>query len=376
MSIRSAKNQLGIVNLIRPRNSIEHALKGPGWLQVYLAHKKPPPPEDSTVALCLDTYGDPMGSNASHERGTPVSPLIKWDESRRALGGYVFYLCPNKYGILVLVLKQLSYLFQSRVPVQISGLNTPRRALGGHGSDLALPVFDPVGFLLRAIQDHSAHPTVCQSPCTDSEGAFFFWRFPASRGTSARWELVIGAISRIRRASFPPSTVELMVPLRLSNARTPSCMTTVPPPTPYVLRAIQDHSAPPPCVSHFVLHCFLKSMEVPILFSDVPLSTFVSVGSALGGLRNEPKGLRSRQHPDNSRANGTNSSLKCPHAFVHDHAAPQDTSCQCMLPQNLRQSSSSYFFRISSFDKSLSLSGVPTSPQDLTPNPWTLTPDP
>ena len=39
----------------------------------------------------------------------------------------------------------------------------------------------------------------------------------------------------------------------------------------------------------------LKLTDVPSLLWQDPLSTFVSVGSALGGLRNEPKGLRSRQ---------------------------------------------------------------------------------
>ena len=36
----------------------------------------------------------------------------------------------------------------------------------------------------------------------------------------------------------------------------------------------------------------LKLTEVPLLLWDVPLSTFVLEGSALGGLRNEPKGLQ------------------------------------------------------------------------------------
>ena len=40
----------------------------------------------------------------------------------------------------------------------------------------------------------------------------------------------------------------------------------------------------------------LKLTEVVLLLRDVSLSTFVSVVSALGGLRNEPKRLRSRQH--------------------------------------------------------------------------------
>ena len=40
----------------------------------------------------------------------------------------------------------------------------------------------------------------------------------------------------------------------------------------------------------------LKLTGVPLFLSDVPLSTLVSVGSALGGLRNEPNGLRSHQH--------------------------------------------------------------------------------
>ena len=41
-------------------------------VQGYLAHKKPPPPQDPTVALCLETYGDPRGVGVSDERGTPV----------------------------------------------------------------------------------------------------------------------------------------------------------------------------------------------------------------------------------------------------------------------------------------------------------------
>jgi len=41
-------------------------------VQGLLAHKTPPPPLDPTVALCLGTYGDPMGVGVSYERGTPV----------------------------------------------------------------------------------------------------------------------------------------------------------------------------------------------------------------------------------------------------------------------------------------------------------------
>ena len=55
-------------------------------LQGYLAHKNPPPPKEPTMALCLGTYGDPMGMVVSHERGTPVpfsrsraSPLLMPD---------------------------------------------------------------------------------------------------------------------------------------------------------------------------------------------------------------------------------------------------------------------------------------------------------
>ena len=40
----------------------------------------------------------------------------------------------------------------------------------------------------------------------------------------------------------------------------------------------------------------LKLTELPLVLWSVALSTFVSVGSALGGRRNQPKGLRSRQH--------------------------------------------------------------------------------
>ena len=35
-----------------------------------------PPPQDPTVALCLGTYGDPMGVGVSHERGTPVISIL------------------------------------------------------------------------------------------------------------------------------------------------------------------------------------------------------------------------------------------------------------------------------------------------------------
>ena len=31
-----------------------------------------PPPEDPTVALCLGTYGDPLGVGVSYERSTPA----------------------------------------------------------------------------------------------------------------------------------------------------------------------------------------------------------------------------------------------------------------------------------------------------------------
>ena len=40
-------------------------------MQGYLAHKK----QDPTVALCVGTYGGPMGVGVSYERGTP---LAKW----------------------------------------------------------------------------------------------------------------------------------------------------------------------------------------------------------------------------------------------------------------------------------------------------------
>ena len=43
------------------------------WLvkQVYLLLVRLPPPQDLTVALCLETYGDPC-VGVSYERGTPV----------------------------------------------------------------------------------------------------------------------------------------------------------------------------------------------------------------------------------------------------------------------------------------------------------------
>ena len=41
-------------------------------IQGYLAHKNPTPSYDPTVALCLGTYGGPMGVGVSYERGTPV----------------------------------------------------------------------------------------------------------------------------------------------------------------------------------------------------------------------------------------------------------------------------------------------------------------
>ena len=40
-------------------------------VQRYLAHTPPPPLQDPTVALCLGTYGDPMGVVVSYERGSP-----------------------------------------------------------------------------------------------------------------------------------------------------------------------------------------------------------------------------------------------------------------------------------------------------------------
>ena len=43
-------------------------------LQGYLAHKKQPPPQEPTVALCRGIYGDPRGVGVSYERGTPVAP--------------------------------------------------------------------------------------------------------------------------------------------------------------------------------------------------------------------------------------------------------------------------------------------------------------
>ena len=42
-------------------------------LQGYLAHKNPPPPQEPTVALCLEFNGGPGGGVAvSYEQGTPV----------------------------------------------------------------------------------------------------------------------------------------------------------------------------------------------------------------------------------------------------------------------------------------------------------------
>ena len=45
---------------------------------LYLAHKKQPPPQDPTVALCLGTYGGHGGGVVSYERGTSVQdPCIE-----------------------------------------------------------------------------------------------------------------------------------------------------------------------------------------------------------------------------------------------------------------------------------------------------------
>ena len=45
-----------------------------GWgAQGYLAHKKTPPPQDPTVALCLRTYGGAGGQGAPYEQGTPAA---------------------------------------------------------------------------------------------------------------------------------------------------------------------------------------------------------------------------------------------------------------------------------------------------------------
>jgi len=41
-------------------------------LEGYLAHKTPPPPQDTTVALCLGTFGDPRGVGVSHEQKLPL----------------------------------------------------------------------------------------------------------------------------------------------------------------------------------------------------------------------------------------------------------------------------------------------------------------
>jgi len=40
-------------------------------IQGYIAHNKHFLPQDPAVALCLGTYGDPMGMGISYERGTP-----------------------------------------------------------------------------------------------------------------------------------------------------------------------------------------------------------------------------------------------------------------------------------------------------------------
>ena len=44
--------------------------------QGYLAHKKHPPPKDTTVALCLGTYDGPKGVGVSYERGTLVGMTL------------------------------------------------------------------------------------------------------------------------------------------------------------------------------------------------------------------------------------------------------------------------------------------------------------
>jgi len=41
-------------------------------VQGYLAHKKPQPPKDPTVGLCIGPYGGPREFAVSYERGTPV----------------------------------------------------------------------------------------------------------------------------------------------------------------------------------------------------------------------------------------------------------------------------------------------------------------
>ena len=45
-------------------------------IQGFLAPKKPPPPYDSTVALCLGTYGDPRGVGGCYERVTPEAQCL------------------------------------------------------------------------------------------------------------------------------------------------------------------------------------------------------------------------------------------------------------------------------------------------------------
>ena len=82
-------------------------------VQGCLAHKTPPPPYDPTVALCLGTYGDPMGVGLSYERGTPEErghvrwsrPPVRRDRyrgtslirnrnpHRTAIGPYAYVYC-------------------------------------------------------------------------------------------------------------------------------------------------------------------------------------------------------------------------------------------------------------------------------------------
>jgi len=52
-------------------------------IQGYLAHRNPAPPQDPTVALCLETYDHSMGVDVSHVRGNPVPSLPNYFEISR-----------------------------------------------------------------------------------------------------------------------------------------------------------------------------------------------------------------------------------------------------------------------------------------------------
>jgi len=97
-------------------------------------------------------------------------------------------------------------------------------------TDLALPVLDPPGFLLPAVHDHSAPPP-CVSATSPPKKYVQLFEIECSRFQNTS----IYSKSNVLDSKIRPSIRNRM----FSIVNPPGVL----------LRAVHDHSAPPPCVS-------------------------------------------------------------------------------------------------------------------------------